>query len=154
MRLVGTQFPGAGAAGFFYCRIADPTIRSEARVKEEIERQLARKLALAGVSLSDVEILRAQGAQHAAMITKDGKASGTHRASMTDEAGMDAMLAFARRKAAQLASDAYAGGIDDSPAERGAYCACTSCRYAAICGFDPAVRPRRQLQKKSVEDLK
>ena len=148
------QFPGAGAAGFFYCRIADPTIRSEARVKEEIERQLARKLALAGVSLSDVEILRAQGAQHAAMITKDGKASGTHRASMTDEAGMDAMLAFARRKAAQLASDAYAGGIDDSPAERGAYCACTSCRYAAICGFDPAVRPRRQLQKKSVEDLK
>ena len=73
---------------------------------------------------------------------------------MTDEAGINAMVAFARRKAAQLAGEAYAGQIDDSPAALGAFCACTTCRYGGICGFDPTIRPRRQLQKKSVEDLK
>ena len=148
------QIPDSGAAGFFYCRIADPTIRSDARVKEEIERQLAKKLALAGVSLSDVEILRAQGTQQAAMITRDGKPSAAHRASMTDEDGMNAMIAFARRKAAQLAGDVYAGQIDNTPAVLGAFIACGTCRYGSICGFDPTICPLRMLQKKSVEDLK
>ena len=148
------QIPDSGAAGFFYCRIADPTIRSDARVKEEIERQLAKKLALAGVSLSDVEILRAQGTQQAAMITRDGKPSAAHRASMTDEDGMNAMVAFARRKAAQLAGDVYAGQIDNTPAALGAFIACGTCRYGSICGFDPTICPLRMLQKKSVEDLK
>ena len=148
------QIPDSGAAGFFYCRIADPTIRSDARVKEEIERQLAKKLALAGVSLSDVEILRAQGTQQAAMITRDGKPSAAHRASMTDENGMNAMVAFARRKAAQLAGDVYAGQIDNTPAALGAFIACGTCRYGSICGFDPTICPLRMLQKKSVEDLK
>jgi len=148
------QIPGARAAGFFYCRIADPTIKSESRIREEIERQLAKKLALAGVSLSDVEILRAQDSRHAAMITKEGKPSGTHRASMADAQQMDAMISFAKRKAAQLAGDAYAGGIDDHPAALGQYTACASCRYSAICGFDPTVKKRRMLAKKNIEDLK
>ena len=148
------RIPDARAAGFFYCRIADPTIRSESRVKEEIERQLAKKLALAGVSLSDVEILRAQDDRHAKMITKDGKPSGTYRASMADEAQMEAMTAFAKRKAAQLAGGAYAGEIRDYPAAHGQYSACATCRFAAICGFDQTISKRRYLEKKSIEDLK
>lgn len=148
------EIPGSKAAGFFYCRIADPTIKSESRVKEEIERQIARKLSLAGISLSDVEVLRAQDGLHAAMITRDGRPSGTYRASMADEEGMDAMVGFAKRKAAQLAGAAYDGVINDSPAMRGQYNACASCDYAAICGFDPTLRARRRLAKKTVEDLK
>jgi len=148
------RIPGARAAGFFYCRIADPTIRSESRVKEEVERQLAKKLALSGVSLSDVEILRAQDDRHAQMITRDGKPSGTYRASMADEEQMDAMTAFAKRKAAQLAGGAYAGEIDDHPAVLGQYSACATCRFAAICGFDPSVKRRRYLEKKSIADLR
>lgn len=148
------QVPGSKAAGFFYCRIADPTIKSESRVKEEIERQIAKKLSLAGISLSDVEVLRAQDGLHAAMITKEGKPSGTYRASMADEEGMDAMVGFAKRKASQLAGAAYDGVIDDSPAERGQYSACASCDYAAICGFDPTRRAGRRLAKKTVEDLR
>ncbi len=148
------QLPGAQAAGFFYCRIADPTVKTESRVKEEVERQIAKKLALAGVSLSDVQVLRAQDARHAGMVTRDGKPSGLYRASMTDEAGMDAMIAFAKNKAAALAGDAYAGVIDDLPASYGTYSACASCDYSAVCGFDPTVKQRRRLSKKSVEDLK
>jgi len=148
------QIPDARAGGFFYCRIADPLIKSESRIKEEIERQLAKKLALAGISLSEVEILRAQDSRHAAMITKDGKPSGTYRASMADAQQMEAMTAFARRRAAQLAGDAYAGGIDDYPAVLGQYNACATCRYGAVCGFDPTAKRRRQLSKKTIEDLK
>lgn len=148
------QIPGSRAAGFFYCRIADPTIQSESRVKAEIERQIAKKLALAGVSLADVEVLRAQDARHAAMITRDGKPSGLYKASMADGESMDAMVSFAKRKASQLAAQAYAGVIDDMPAAMGQYNACTYCEYSAICGFDPAVKPRRNLTKKSVEDLR
>ena len=148
------QVPGAQAAGFFYCRIADPTVKTESRIKEEVERQIAKKLALAGVSLDDVEVLSAQDARHAAMITRDGRPSGLYRASMTDEAGMDAMLAFAKNKAASLAGDAYAGVIDDAPAIYGTYNACASCDYSAVCGFDPTVKKRRRLSKKSVDDLK
>jgi len=148
------RIPGARAAGFFYCRIADPTIRSESRVKEEIEAQLAKKLALSGISLSDVEILRAQDGRHVQMITRDGKPSGTYRASMADAEQMDAMTAFARRKAAQLAEDVYAGKIGDDPAALGQYSACATCRFGAVCGFDPSVRRRRYLLKKSIEDLR
>jgi len=148
------QLPGAAPAGFFYCRIADPTIKSESRIKEEIERQIAKKLSLAGISLSDVEVLRAQGAEHAAMITRDGKPSGTYRASMTDEEGMEAMVQFARHKAAALAGGVYDGVIAASPAAHGQYSACSMCEYAAICGFDPSTDRRRMLEKKTVDDLR
>lgn len=74
-----------------------------------MERQIAKKLALSGISLSDVTILRAQGGQQAAMVTKDGKPNGRFAASMVDEAGMEKLLTFARNKAAALADEIYAG---------------------------------------------
>ena len=147
------QMPGAQPAGFFYCRIADPSVRTESRIKEEVEKQIAKKLALAGISLSDVEILRAHGGQHLQMITKDGKTSGRYSASLTDKDGMQALVRFAKDKAIQLAREAYAGGIDDSPAALGTYSACATCDYAAVCGFDPARKQRRHLAKKKLEDI-
>ena len=146
--------PDMEAAGFFYCRIADPTVKSESRIKEEVERQIAKKLSLAGVSLSDVEILRAQDDRHAAMITRDGKPSALYRASMTDREGMDAMIAFARRKAGELAGGVFGGEIDDKPAAHGEYLACAYCDYAAVCGFDPARKDKKRLMGKSTEDLR
>jgi len=148
-----SRIPGALPAGFFYCRIADPMVKTESRIREEVERQIAKKLALAGVSLSDVAILRAQDEFHQQMVTKDGKPSGRYSSSMVDEAGMQALVGFAKNKAVQLARDAYAGGIDDSPATLGTYNACTLCDYAAVCGFDPARKQRRRLSKKKLEDM-
>lgn len=147
------QLPGATPAGFFYCRIADPMVKSESRIREEVEKQLAKKLALAGVSLSDVSVLGAQDERHAGMITKDGKPSGRYAASMVDEQGMRSLVAFARGKAAQLAQTAYDGGIDDAPATLGTFSACTNCEFAAVCGFDPARKARRRLKKKTLGDL-
>ena len=120
---------------------------------EEVERQIAKKLALSGISLSDVTILRAQGGQQAAMVTKDGKPNGRFAASMVDEAGMEKLLTFARNKAAALADEIYAGEIDDSPVERETFNACQNCEYSAICVFDPLRKPRRRLTAKRLEDL-
>ena len=147
------RVPGSHAAGFFYCRIADPTVQTESRIREEVERQIAKKLALSGISLSDVTILRAQGGQQAAMVTKDGKPNGRFAASMVDEAGMEKLLTFARNKAAALADEIYAGEIDDSPVERETFNACQNCEYSAICVFDPLRKPRRRLTAKRLEDL-
>lgn len=149
-----SELPGMRAAGMFYCRIADPTIKTESRIIEEVEKQIAKKLALSGISLSDVEILRAQSEQHAAMIKKDGQPSGTYRAQMATEEELGAMTAFARRKAAQLAGEAYAGRIADEPAVLGAYDACSYCRYSAICGFDPTTGKKKHLIKKSIGDIR
>jgi len=146
--------PDAQAAGFFYCRIADPTVKTESRIKEEVEKQIAKKLALAGVSLSDVEILRAQDERFAAMITRDGKPSALYKSSMTDRAGMDAMIAFARVKAQELACGVYGGVIEDYPAAYGVYLACSTCDYAAICGFDAARKGKKQLMGRRMEDLR
>jgi len=149
-----SELPGMHAGGLFYCRIADPTIKTDSRIREEVEKQIAKKLSLAGISLSDVQVLSAQSAQHAGMITKEGKPSGTYRAQMASGEELDAMVSFARQKAAQLAGDAYAGEIGDHPAVYGMMNACTHCRYSAICGFDPATGRRRILTKKSVEDIR
>lgn len=146
--------PDVQAAGFFYCRIADPTVRSESRIKEEVEKQIAKKLALAGISLSDVEILCAQDDRFAAMITREGKPSALYKGSMTDKEGMEAMIAFARRKACELAGGVFGGEIDDQPAAYGTYLACTHCDYAAVCGFDPARKGKKQLMGKTVEQLR
>lgn len=146
--------PGTRPGGFFYCRIADPTVKTESRIREEVERQIAKKLALSGVSLSDVRILRAHGGAQAAMIGKNGEPGARHAASLADAEAMDAMTAFALRKAASLAQDAYDGGIDDAPARYHQFSACASCRYAAVCGFDPAVKRPRQLAKKTAADLR
>lgn len=148
------EIPGAQPAGFFYCRIADPTVKTESRIREEVEKQIARRLALAGISLSDVEILRAQGATHAAMVTKDGRPSTTYKGSIADKERMEELIGFARHKAAQLAQEAYDGMIDDYPAELAPFSACQTCRYAAVCGFDPAVKPRHRLSKKTLDDLR
>ena len=119
-----------------------------------MERLIARKLSLSGISLSDVEILRAQDDRHAAMITKDGKPSGLYRGSMADQEGMDAMIAFARGKASELAEGVFSGVIHDYPAAYAAYQACEYCNYAAICGFDPARKNKKHLTGRTVEDLK
>jgi len=147
------RIPESRAAGFFYCRVADPTVKTEIRMKEEVEKQIAKKLALSGITLSDVSILRAQGGAQAGMVTKDGKPNGRYASSMVTDEGMEHLIAFARNKATTLAGDIYAGIIDDSPYERGSLNACQSCDYAPICTFDPERKPRRRLSAKTLDDL-
>ena len=73
---------------------------------------------------------------------------------MVDEEGMQSMIGFAEKKAAELAAGAYAGIIAHVPAQREAFTACQTCRYAAVCGFDPTRHVKKRLSKKTLEDLR
>ena len=128
-------------------------VTPQRKYRAEVEKQIAKKLSLQGISLSDVAILRAQGGNVASMVTKDGKPNSRYAASMVDEAGMEKLLDFAKRKAAELAGEIYRGEMDDSPVERGAFNACQNCEYSAICAFDPMRKPRRRLEAKKLDDL-
>ena len=48
-------------------------VTPQRKYRAEVEKQIAKKLSLQGISLSDVAILRAQGGSVASMVTKDGK---------------------------------------------------------------------------------
>ena len=150
-----SAFPGTEAAGFFYFHIEDPTIRTESRILEEVEKQIADRFALSGVSLSDVRILRAMDAKHARMINTDGSIRKS-AAGLVDAEGMEKLISYVQGKAAVLAEAAGSGLIDDSPYEMEGtpeQNACRFCDYAAICGFDPSRRPRRILRKKTLENI-
>ena len=150
-----SAFPGTEAAGFFYFHIEDPTIRTESRILEEVEKKMADRFALSGVSLSDVRILRATDPKHARMINTDGSIR-KGAAGLVDAGGMEKLLSYVHVKAAELAEAAGSGMIDDSPYEMEGtpeQNACRFCDYAAICGFDPSRRPRRILRTKKLEDL-
>ena len=146
---------GGIPAGFFYFRIDDPTIHTDSRVREEVERQIAERLSLSGIALADVRILKAMGGKHARMIRKDGGITA-RSAGLADEKEMAALLGFAREKAAELQERIDGGEIDVSPyriAGRSEENACRFCDYAALCGFDPSRQPWRLLENKTLEDL-
>ena len=146
--------PEARAAGFFYFQIADPNIKTDKRVAEEVEKELAKRFSLSGVTLSDVEIIRAQDRTHADRIKKDGTPGRGITA--VDDEGMGRLLAFAQRKAAELYDASQSGVIDDDPYELPGTRendVCTMCGLGAVCGFDPSRRQHRALKKKTMDDL-
>ena len=144
-------FPGLRAGGLFYLRMADPTIATDSRVKEEVEAQIAEKLKLAGLCLGEVELLRAMDARHRRMIGANG-AQRWGKGETVSAAQMQGLIDYAGKKAASLAQEAHSGAIPISPYRMAGAAeeACTYCAYRAICGIDPATR-RRKLAKQSLD---
>ena len=148
------KYAGAQPAGLFYCRIDDPLITGNLRVQEQVEREIAKRLSLKGLSLSDVEIVRAQGEdQVRAMLKNDGTLRQGAAAVSSQELSL--LVDYAVRMAAQLSARIAAGEIDVSPAQRGPMRACAYCDYRGICGFDPLLSgaSARVLEKKSLDDV-
>ena len=146
--------PGTNAAGLFYFHMKDPQITTESRIREQVEKDIAKKLSLSGVCLADVQVMRAMDDSRAAMINKDGTISARASGVLTREE-MEELLRYAQRKAAELAQEAGSGLIDDAPYElsKGGRNACTFCDFREGCGFDEARKPRRLLKKKQLCDL-
>ena len=129
-------------------------ITGNLRVQEQVEREIAKRLSLKGLSLSDVEIVRAQGEdQVRAMLKNDGTLRQGAAAVSSQELSL--LVDYAVRMAAQLSARIAAGEIDVSPAQRGPMRACAYCDYRGICGFDPLLSgaSARVLEKKSLDDI-
>lgn len=145
-------YPGAQAAGLFYCRVDDPMVRSDSRIAAEVERKIARELRLKGVTLADVQIIRQHGAEIAdTAIKKDGTLSS--RAQAVDAQQLALLCDYAAHLAAHLSERIRSGEIAASPAEKEHYRACAFCDYQDICGFERALGDRtRRLEKKTLDD--
>lgn len=154
LQAVAQRYRGARAAGLFYCRIDDPLIVKNLRVREAVEHEIAKQLSLKGLSLSDVEIIRAQGTdQQEALLKKDGTLR--QGAPAVTEREMALLVDYAMRMAAQLSERIAAGEIDISPVQRGNFRACAYCDFRDICGFDPLLygASTRILTPKKLSDI-
>ena len=142
-----SHLEGIMPGGFFYCQIADPTIRIESRIKEEVEKKIADQLSLKGLMLSDVSLIKAQG-----LMTDENKKHGNKKEMLTyDE--MKTVLEYARNKATELAEEMISGVIKPSPYVSGNEPICKTCEYKSICGYDAELTKSRILGRKTTSDI-
>ncbi len=149
--------PGAEPAGAFYFHIDDPLVDLDEGLKERAEREIAQRLRLRGIVLSDVavvDLMDKDGSSIKQVFNKDGSLSAYASAASLTE--MHGLLDHAKRTAEKLASSMRRGGIAISPARTNTFSACQYCDYAGVCRWDarlPGARPRF-LSALSLEELK
>ena len=142
-----SHIEGMMPGGFFYCQIADPTIRIESRIKEEVEKKIAEQLALNGITLADISLVKAQG-----FMTEDNKKPKNIKEMLTyDE--MKTVLEYARNKATELAEEMISGKIKPSPYISGNEPICKNCEYKSICGYDAELTKPRILERKTTNNI-
>jgi ATP-dependent helicase/nuclease subunit B len=126
-------------------------------VKEQAEREIAQRLRLRGIVLSDVSVVNAMdkfGTSMKQVFNKDGSLSAHASAASLEE--MHSLLNLAKCTAEKLASSMRKGDIAISPAKTTTFSACKFCEYAGVCRWDarlPGARPRF-LSPLSLEELK
>jgi ATP-dependent helicase/nuclease subunit B len=149
--------PGAEPAGAFYFHIDDPLVDLDEGLKEQAEREIAQRLRLRGIVLSDVSVVDAMdkdGTSMRQVFNKDGSLSAHASAASLEE--MHGLLNHAKSTAEKLASSMRKGNIAISPAKTNTFSACKYCEYAGVCRWDarlPGAKPRL-LTSLSLEELK
>ncbi len=126
----------AQPAGAFYFRVQDPLL-DEKNVKDDLEKALARKLCLQGVTLRDAEVVRLMDSgdpplSMPQMLKKDGDFYKEKQLATLEQ--MRALIDHTRRTAARLAQAISSGDVSASPiAFSGEDSRCAKCAYSAIC---------------------
>ncbi|MDR3051458.1 MAG: PD-(D/E)XK nuclease family protein [Oscillospiraceae bacterium] len=127
--------PGARPGGLYYFRVHDPLVNTFARDEAQAERLMSQELRMRGLALGEAEALQALGLPGA--FNRDGSLS--KRAAAATPYQLHLLLAHAKRRATQFAGRIRTGDIGIAPARLGAWCACDTCRWASVCGIDPAL---------------
>lgn len=129
-------YPDVSAAGAFYAQFSDPLIESDSQNIEEIDQQIAKQLALSGIQVADIRVVRAlENAND--YLKKDGTLNLTKLTATSSQ--IDALLQYAKRLASSFAQKILAGEITPLPAQLPKWKACTYCEYSSICRFDALV---------------
>ena len=114
----------------------DPLL-DEKNVKDDLEKALARKLCLQGVTLRDAEVVRLMDSgdpplSMPQMLKKDGDFYKEKQLATLEQ--MRALIDHTRRTAARLAQAISSGDVSASPiAFSGEDSRCAKCAYSAIC---------------------
>ena len=143
-------------AGAFYFTIQDPMVDT-ADVKESAEKAIAKKLHLKGIVLADVDVVEALDSNPGYSFTKIFNADSSVASSSdgyTPEE-MAALLAHAKKMAAELADRIRSGEITPSPAVIRDWNACQWCDCAGVCKLDTSIpgHEKRELPPLKKQDL-
>ena len=143
-------------AGAFYFTIQDPMVDT-ADVKEAAEKAIAKKLHLKGIVLADVDVVEALDSNPGYSFTKifnaDSSVASSSDGYTSEE--MAALLAHAKKMAAELADRIRSGEITPSPAVIRDWNACQWCDCAGVCKLDTSIpgHEKRELPPLKKQDL-
>ena len=154
------QFPDAVPAGLFYQKVEDPLLKKEEDISEEAaESEVTKELRLKGIALNDADIFRMMdGGDPPITLAKMFKPNGEPYANapLVTREELNNLLAFARRRAADIAHSIRKGHIQAAPAtDKQGSGPCAYCEYAGICRRDPmtSARMNRVKQKMKLREL-
>ena len=143
-------------AGAFYQWMGDPLVDQDKQ--SMIESELAKRLCLKGVMLSDVQVAQWMDASQPPVsienvFNKDGSPKKGKLVCTLDE--LYRLIERAHRTAVRLTEEIRGGGINAAPVcERGEAISCQRCAFAGVCRRDPR-NPAfdRALSDASLENL-
>ncbi len=148
--------PDSVPAGAFYQWMGDPLI--DQNKKGLIESEIAKRLCLKGVMLSDVQIIEWMDHQKPPVgiedvLKKDGTVRKGKLACTLEE--LQSLISLAHDIAVHLTEDLRSGRIEASPVcDKSNIAHCKFCKFAGVCRRDSASRPLdRALPDVKFEDL-
>ena len=120
---------------------------------------MQKQLQMDGLALNDIEVLHAMDADGKAVaipptITKAGVPR--KNAKVLDAVHLDSVIEHSKEKAAEFSQRMLEGDISIQPVSHGDKASCDTCRYRAICAFDPLARGvhSKEIYSMSFEELK
>ncbi len=145
------QQKGGKPAGLFYFHLVPPTQKGDPEQSAaDKEREILKSMHLDGLILDDPVIVEkmdenlgpgmGRSSVLPVYITQTGKVSGESKA---DDDQFQALLAFARKKAAQMGDEIVSGRVEPNPIVEGQTIACSYCPYKNACRLDPARHPEK-----------
>lgn len=128
-------------AGIFYFKIDDPLVKSDEKIKEKIEKEIARTFKMKGVLINDAEILRhmdcdLQGESEIIPVRLNNDGTLGKRSSILSAEDFQALISHVNGLVRQIAEEIMNGKISIEPINNNKQTACTWCPYHSICQFD------------------
>ncbi len=135
-RLIKTP---AYPAGAFYFPITRPTIDTEERSKEELEKKIKEQIKMDGIVLDEDIVLHAMDEDYDGSEKFRSKVYARSKRSRITHDQLEALLAHTQKGIQESVARILDGEIDATPIRRSdasGYTACTYCRYGGICRFE------------------
>jgi ATP-dependent helicase/nuclease subunit B len=128
-------------AGIFYFKIDDPLINTDSKIIENIEREIAKKLKMAGLALEDVQLVRQLDREidnnseilPVALTKSEGF---TKNSSVLPAKDFASLIQHVEGLLREIGREIMNGKVKIEPVKDNTRTACTFCSYRSVCQFD------------------
>lgn len=128
--------------GVFYFRIDDPLVDSTSAIKENVEKEIAKKFKLQGLVLADVNLAAnldqnlLNGSSDVIPVGLKRDGDFTKNSSIVNTQDLQALLAHVQGLMTMIGREINSGQVRIAPMKIGNHTACRFCSYQGICQFD------------------